>query len=90
MQGANWIGFGDFSRQAAPWEGHPGGSCRYKASLCAAALLLASSAVQAGKAASFFVRKTITITIGYSAGGSYDLYGRMIARHLGRDGNGQR
>ena len=32
----------------------------------------------------FFARKTITISIGYTAGGSYDLYGRLIARHLGR------
>ena len=31
-----------------------------------------------------FARKTITVTIGYTAGGSYDLYGRMIARHLGK------
>ena len=32
----------------------------------------------------FFARKTITISIGYTAGGSYDLYGRLIARHLGK------
>jgi tripartite-type tricarboxylate transporter receptor subunit TctC len=32
----------------------------------------------------FFARKTITISIGYTAGGSYDLYGRMVARHLGK------
>ena len=32
----------------------------------------------------FFARKTVTVIIGYTAGGSYDLYGRMIARHLGR------
>ena len=27
--------------------------------------------------------KTITIYVGYTAGGSYDLYGRLISRHLG-------
>ena len=32
----------------------------------------------------FFARKTITISIGYTAGGSYDLYGRLVARHLGK------
>jgi tripartite-type tricarboxylate transporter receptor subunit TctC len=32
----------------------------------------------------FFARKTVTVIIGYTGGGSYDLYGRMIARHLGR------
>jgi len=37
----------------------------------------------------FFARKTITISIGYTAGGSYDLYGRLVARHLGRHIPGQ-
>jgi len=32
----------------------------------------------------FFARKTITISIGYTAGGSYDLYGRLVARHIGK------
>jgi tripartite-type tricarboxylate transporter receptor subunit TctC len=31
-----------------------------------------------------FSRKTITIYIGNTAGGSYDLYGRMVARFLGK------
>ena len=31
-----------------------------------------------------FSRKTITIYIGNSAGGTYDLMGRLVARHLGR------
>ena len=30
-----------------------------------------------------FAGKSITIYVGYTAGGSYDLYGRLIARHLG-------
>src|SRR5689334_9088286 len=37
----------------------------------------------------FFARKTITISIGYTAGGSYDLYGRLVARHLGKHIAGQ-
>jgi tripartite-type tricarboxylate transporter receptor subunit TctC len=37
----------------------------------------------------FFARKTITISIGYTAGGSYDLYGRLVARHLGKHIPGQ-
>ena len=32
----------------------------------------------------FFARKTITLSVGYTAGGSYDLYSRLIARHLGK------
>jgi tripartite-type tricarboxylate transporter receptor subunit TctC len=31
-----------------------------------------------------FARKTITIYIGNTAGGTYDLMGRLLARHLGR------
>src|SRR5215470_16803721 len=37
----------------------------------------------------FFARKTITISIGYTAGGSYDLYGRLVARHIGKHIPGQ-
>jgi tripartite-type tricarboxylate transporter receptor subunit TctC len=36
-----------------------------------------------------FARKTITISIGYTAGGSYDLYGRLVARHIGKHIPGQ-
>ncbi|MGE3248135.1 MAG: Bug family tripartite tricarboxylate transporter substrate binding protein [Beijerinckiaceae bacterium] len=32
----------------------------------------------------FFKGKTITVTIGFSPGGTYDLFGRMVARHIGR------
>jgi tripartite-type tricarboxylate transporter receptor subunit TctC len=37
-----------------------------------------------GRSADLFARKTITIYIGQTPGGTYDLYGRLIARHLGR------
>ena len=37
----------------------------------------------------FFARKTIMISIGYTAGGSYDLYGRLVARHLGKHISGR-
>ena len=32
----------------------------------------------------FFAGKTITITIGFSPGGTYDLFGRMLARYYGK------
>jgi tripartite-type tricarboxylate transporter receptor subunit TctC len=32
----------------------------------------------------FYKDKTITIVVGYSAGGGYDQYARMLARHYGR------
>jgi tripartite-type tricarboxylate transporter receptor subunit TctC len=32
----------------------------------------------------FYAGKTIQVLIGFSPGGGYDLYGRLIARHMGR------
>jgi tripartite-type tricarboxylate transporter receptor subunit TctC len=58
-------------------------------SVSVAALLLATSVAHSQPVEQFFARKTITITIGYTAGGSYDLYGRIVARHLGRHIPGQ-
>ena len=52
--------------------------------LAAAAAMLVASLAHAQTAEPFFARKTITIYIGYTAGGSYDLYARLIARHLGK------
>src|SRR4051812_58027 len=55
------------------------------AALVAAALLpTAGDVIAQQPTEQFFARKTITVTIGYTAGGSYDLYGRMVARHLGK------
>ena len=52
--------------------------------LAAAAAMLVAPLAHAQSAEQFFARKTITIYIGYTAGGSYDLYARLIARHLGK------
>lgn len=55
--------------------------------------LVAASVLNAGPARAedlrFFQNKTITITVGFSPGGMYDLIARALARHLGRhvDGN---
>ena len=57
--------------------------------LAIALLLLVRADAAAQPAEQFFARKTVTITIGYTAGGSYDLYGRMVARHLGKHIPGQ-
>jgi tripartite-type tricarboxylate transporter receptor subunit TctC len=54
-----------------------------------AMLLLVPAHAGAQPLEPFFARKTITVTIGYTAGGSYDLYGRLVARHLGRHIPGQ-
>src|SRR5262245_56364437 len=37
----------------------------------------------------FYRGKTVTIVVGYSAGGGYDQYARLLARHLGRHITGQ-
>jgi tripartite-type tricarboxylate transporter receptor subunit TctC len=60
-----------------------------KAILVVAALLVAAGNQALAQSEPFFARKTITISIGYTAGGSYDLYGRLVARHLGRHIPGQ-
>lgn len=52
-------------------------------------LLLAAADAAAEPVEQFFARRTITIIIGYTAGGSYDLYGRLVARHLGKHVPGQ-
>ena len=32
----------------------------------------------------FYKGKTVSLVIGYSVGGGYDAYGRLLARHLGK------
>lgn len=61
---------------------------RLSATLLASVLYLAAAAPTQAQEP-FFARKTITISIGYTAGGSYDLYGRLVARHLGKHIPGQ-
>lgn len=50
------------------------------AALFVACLAITSASAQDGE----FAGKTITIYIGNTAGGTYDLMGRLVARHLGR------
>jgi hypothetical protein len=49
------------------------------AGIFAAALLIAP-----GQAQDFYAGKTVNLIVGYSAGGGYDQYARLLARHLGR------
>lgn len=48
-----------------------------------AATIGATTATRAEDVASFYKGRTVTIDIGYSAGGGYDFYARVLARHLG-------
>jgi tripartite-type tricarboxylate transporter receptor subunit TctC len=55
--------------------------------LVKAALVMAALLPQAARAqdpAAFYAGKSIDLQIGYSVGGGYDLYGRLLARHIGR------
>jgi tripartite-type tricarboxylate transporter receptor subunit TctC len=56
------------------------------ARLAIAALVLATLPLGAAAQAptDFYRGKTVSLYIGFSAGGGYDLYGRVIARHMGR------
>jgi tripartite-type tricarboxylate transporter receptor subunit TctC len=49
----------------------------------AAAFCLAAAAVAPAAADDFYAGKSITLAIGFSAGGGYDLYGRALAHYLG-------
>src|SRR6266849_1623022 len=43
-----------------------------------------SAALVQDHVAQFYKGKTVTIIVGTSPGGGYDLYGRLIARHIGK------
>jgi tripartite-type tricarboxylate transporter receptor subunit TctC len=46
--------------------------------------LLGAASAQAQSVESFYRGRTVTLVIGYSVGGGYDLHGRLLARHLGK------
>jgi tripartite-type tricarboxylate transporter receptor subunit TctC len=52
--------------------------------LVAVGVALLPGIAAAQQADQFFAGKTITITIGFSPGGTYDLFGRMLARYYGK------
>jgi tripartite-type tricarboxylate transporter receptor subunit TctC len=53
--------------------------------VCAAfALTSVPTPAHAQSVEQFYTGKTITLSIGFTPGGGYDLYGRLVARHLGK------
>src|SRR6202790_2053513 len=54
--------------------------------IAAGVIALAALAVpaKAQSAAEFYQGKSLDLQIGYSVGGGYDLYARLLARHLGK------
>jgi len=54
---------------------------------CAAALVAAALLVTAARAdpvANFYGARQVNLIVGYGPGGGYDIYARLLARHLGR------
>ena len=47
-------------------------------------LLVMTALASVHAAAPFYEGKTIRLIVGFSAGGGFDTYSRLIARHLGR------
>jgi tripartite-type tricarboxylate transporter receptor subunit TctC len=52
---------------------------------CLSAMLLAfTDPVQAQPVEDFYRGKTVTVLVGFTAGGGYDVYARLLGRHIGR------
>ena len=50
----------------------------------ALAVLIAPLQASGAEVEDFYKGKTLSVLIGYSVGGGYDAYGRLVARHLGK------
>jgi tripartite-type tricarboxylate transporter receptor subunit TctC len=62
---------------------------RFSLALCGAFLsaclfLAAEQTAQAQSVAEFYRGRTVTLTVGYSTGGGYDTYARILARHIAK------
>jgi tripartite-type tricarboxylate transporter receptor subunit TctC len=55
-----------------------------RSAVSAAIICLLSPMAHAAPTEDFYKGKTVTLYIGYSAGGGYDLYARLLTRHLGK------
>jgi len=58
--------------------------CAVSTVAAALAVVLATKPVRSAGVEDFYKGKTVSLLIGYSVGGGYDAYGRLVARHLGR------
>jgi tripartite-type tricarboxylate transporter receptor subunit TctC len=56
----------------------------WKAITAFVALIALASTAQAQSVADFYRNRQVQLLIGYSAGAGYDLYARVLARHLGK------
>jgi tripartite-type tricarboxylate transporter receptor subunit TctC len=51
---------------------------------CIAVVLIATQPARADGIEDFYKGRTISLVIGYSVGGGYDAYGRLLSRHIGK------
>src|SRR5262249_50784986 len=58
--------------------------CAMWASAAALAATLATQGARSAGVEDFYRGKTVSLLIGYSVGGGYDAYGRLVARHFGK------
>ena len=58
--------------------------CAMWASAAALAATLATQGARSAGVDDFYRGKTVSLLIGYSVGGGYDAYGRLVARHFGK------
>jgi tripartite-type tricarboxylate transporter receptor subunit TctC len=76
-------------RSSRPWSSRTTPQVRpvlgraVRAAALAAAAMLAGATAQAQSAADFYARHSVNLVIGYSVGGGYDLYARLLARYIG-------
>src|SRR3984893_11777749 len=47
-------------------------------------LALAGMSARADAVADFYKGKVVSLVVGYGSGGGYDVYGRLVATHLGK------
>jgi tripartite-type tricarboxylate transporter receptor subunit TctC len=52
--------------------------------ICIAAMLAPLGRAEAESVADFYRGRSITVIVGFTAGGGYDLYARALARHMGK------
>src|SRR5215475_1813043 len=57
---------------------------KYVAFAAAVGSFCASCPAHAQSVEDFYRGKTVNLIIGYSVGGGYDLYGRLVSRHIGK------
>src|SRR5579859_5737164 len=55
-----------------------------RATLAMLALVTLPAAIEPATAEDFYRGKTLTMIVGFSAGGGFDVNGRLLARHIGR------